>query len=40
MFNTIKNKYLDSKIRGCFFSIILMIYRKVLDVGLQNDYVS
>lgn len=40
MFNTIKNKYLDSKIRGWFFSIILVIYRKVVDVGLQNDYVS
>ncbi|KAL4136171.1 hypothetical protein QTP88_007735 [Uroleucon formosanum] len=40
MFNTIKNKYPDAQIRGCFFHYTQAIYRKVVDVGLQNDYVS
>jgi len=38
MFNTIKNKYPDAQIRGCFFHYNQAIYRRVVDVGLRNDY--
>ncbi|KAL4149879.1 hypothetical protein QTP88_003730 [Uroleucon formosanum] len=40
MFNTIKNKYPDAQIRGCFFHYTRAIYRKVVDVCLRNGYVS
>jgi len=40
MFNTIKNKYPDAQIRGCFFHYTQAVNRKVVDVGLRNDYIS
>ncbi|CAH1731075.1 unnamed protein product [Aphis gossypii] len=40
MFNTIKNKYPDAQIRGCFFHYTQAAYKKVVDVGLRSDYVS
>ncbi|KAF0746435.1 MULE domain-containing protein [Aphis craccivora] len=40
MFNTIKNKYPDAQIRGCFFHYTQAVYRKVVNVGLRNDYIS
>lgn len=40
MLKTIQSKFLSAQIRGCFFHNTQAIYRKVVDVGLRNEYVS
>lgn len=40
MFNTIKNKYPNAQIREYFFHYTQVVYWKVVDVGLRNDYIS
>jgi len=39
MIHKIKNEYLDTQIHGCFFHHTQVLFTKVVDVDLRNDYV-